>query len=1315
MEWKKTMEAIVYRGGLRRRLLLVGLTLLGTALVINTLAGSYYTRRLIVKKTAELQKEIAARVAHEIGEFVESKITRLVDYSSSASFHGLESEEQRVLALLLLKNDKAFTELALLDNKGREVLKVSERRVYLPSELSEQSQSEKFKKAILGQIYIGPVYTSDKAEPYVSLAVPIKLTPQETIGVTSAETNLKTLWDVVGDIQFGQAGYAYLVDRKGNLIAHRDSSLVLKRLNLSFLPEIKQFLQNPRAADPSPARQGPGITGEPVIGTYAPVAKLGWAVVMAEPVSVALSELRKVQSYAFLLLAAGLLAGAFIIVWVSNRITNPIRTLHRGAQLIGAGNLDYRVHIKSGDEIEELAQGFNKMALELKSSYSNLEQKVDQRTQELSALYTITSTVNQSLEVEPVLQEVIKKITEIFRFDATRIFLFNRQRTELHLRASFETQPEFARGVRVFQRREGIVGRTAETGEAVIFEDVHSDPRYQELSQSKAMQKAKLSFMAALPIKAREKCVGSILFFGEYPRKLSEDEMKLLTSMADQIGVAVENARLYQETTVRAKQVSALYDVAATVNQSMDPTVVLREVIRKVLDATQFDAARIYLIDAERGELVLRAHHGLSPALVAKAAVYQVGNGINGRVVQTGEPLIFKDIQIDPDFNRLAKNRLVSEAGFHSYLSFPLKSKTKTLGTMNFLSYQVREISSNDIALLNSMANQIGIAFENISLFEETAKTAQQLSALFTVTAAVSQSLDLHSVLQEVMKKITEIFQFDTMRVYLLNERRDELHMRGSFPSDRDDSSRVSVFRAGQGIVGKVVESGEPIMFEDVRCDPQYRELSSTKNSQNTGFSFFGAFPIKAKHKTVGAVVCNSQMPRRLAGDEVRLLTSMTDQIGVAVENTALFEQAKARAQQIAALHSVAATVSQSLDLEVILNEAIEKVLDVVGLDAAWIYLIDPDKERMVLRAWKGIDDEVSQSMKIRRVGAGIPGKVAETGMPVVFENVDGNPHYSQLSSSKKVLSLGFHSGASFPIKTKKVLGVLNILSRKPHRFSSDELQLLGSIASAIGVAVENAYLFEETKLKTVELERLNRDLQEANNAKSEFMAAMSHELRTPLNVVIGNADLALDGFFGEINDQQRNALQKVLYHSKTLLKLINDVLTFTKMEAGKAALDVSTFHVDEIVNRAQDYVEQLNRNGHVKISWKIEEGLAPMTTDALKLEEILQNLIGNAFKFTPKGLIEIRVRDLKGQDRIEFAVQDTGIGIKPEDLPRIFEQFHQLKEAHTGSFSGVGLGLSIVKRYLELMRGDIQVQSDPGKGSTFIFTLPYSEPSVSN
>ncbi|MBI2990544.1 MAG: HAMP domain-containing histidine kinase [Deltaproteobacteria bacterium] len=234
-------------------------------------------------------------------------------------------------------------------------------------------------------------------------------------------------------------------------------------------------------------------------------------------------------------------------------------------------------------------------------------------------------------------------------------------------------------------------------------------------------------------------------------------------------------------------------------------------------------------------------------------------------------------------------------------------------------------------------------------------------------------------------------------------------------------------------------------------------------------------------------------------------------------------------------------------------------------------------------------------------------------------------------------------------------------------------------------------------------------ELIEANRAKADFLAAMSHELRTPLNVIIGNADLIKDGTFGNIAPKQKSALDKILHYSETLLKLINDVLTLTKVEASKVGLNISTFHVDEVVTHAQSYVEQLNRNGRLKVVWDIEKNLPPLTTDALKLEEILQNLIGNAFKFTLEGKIEVRVRDLNPKGRVEFSVADTGMGIPAEEIDRIFEQFHQLKEAHTGSYSGVGLGLNIVKRYLEMMRGDIKVESEPGQGSTFIFELPYS------
>jgi len=251
----------------------------------------------------------------------------------------------------------------------------------------------------------------------------------------------------------------------------------------------------------------------------------------------------------------------------------------------------------------------------------------------------------------------------------------------------------------------------------------------------------------------------------------------------------------------------------------------------------------------------------------------------------------------------------------------------------------------------------------------------------------------------------------------------------------------------------------------------------------------------------------------------------------------------------------------------------------------------------------------------------------------------------------------------------------------------------------------------EEILAKTAELGQMNQELQEASRAKTEFLSAMSHELRTPLNVIMGNAELTGDSFFGEVNEDQKNAMMKIHHHGEFLLKLVNDVLALSRLDAKKMSLEVASVNIDEVVAHAQSHIEQLNRVKRLQVIWDVEQGLPAIVTDATKLEEILQNLIGNAFKFTLQGRIDLRISNIRERSRIEFCIADTGIGIEAHDMDRIFRAFEQIREAHTGEFNGVGLGLSIVKKYLDLMNGDIRVESRPGEGSTFTFSLPHSIP----
>jgi signal transduction histidine kinase len=184
--------------------------------------------------------------------------------------------------------------------------------------------------------------------------------------------------------------------------------------------------------------------------------------------------------------------------------------------------------------------------------------------------------------------------------------------------------------------------------------------------------------------------------------------------------------------------------------------------------------------------------------------------------------------------------------------------------------------------------------------------------------------------------------------------------------------------------------------------------------------------------------------------------------------------------------------------------------------------------------------------------------------------------------------------------------------------------------------------------------------------------------------------------------------MMKIRHHGEFLLKLVNDVLALSRLDAKKMSLELANVNIHEIVAHAQSHVDHLNRLKGLEVSWDVEQGVPEIITDATKLEEILQNLIGNAFKFTPQGRIDVRIRNLQERSRVEFCVADTGIGIEGQDMDRIFRAFEQIREAHTGEFNGVGLGLNIVKKYLDLMKGDIRVESHLGEGSTFTFSLPH-------
>jgi signal transduction histidine kinase len=545
------------RGRLIRHYFATSLVLIGGGLIVSGLIELYFSYHDTRDHIALLQQEMADGAAFRIEQFIVGieRGMRATAKSRDMAVEGLSPKYKFELERLLLISP-SITELTAIDGDGIERVQVARFKRTFPKkqdETMDRTSSPAFQIALQGKTSFGPVYFVRGSEPYLSLAVSIEQLPRNVIGVLRAEVDLRYVGEVISAIKAGNSGYAYVVTRSGELIAHPDISLVLQRTHLDHLNQVKSAFQSTQDARRPKPFVALNLQGQKVFSSSAAIPRLEWAVVVERPVKEAYESL-----YASLLRTSGLLlVGLGVALWasiyVARRVVRPLRTLRLGAQRIGAGDLDFRLAVKTGDEIELLAEEFNRMVEKLKASYDTLEQQVQNRTRELSALYDLTATASQSLEVKPVLQEVIKKISDIFHLDATRIFLFDSRGEELHLKAAFGFNSD---GLvpQTFRRGQGMVGKVADTAEPMIFEDIQVDPRYQEWTHSEASKNVGYRFFAVFPIKSKGRCLGCIVCNGRQPRRLTADEIRLIESMTDQLGVAIDHINLFEELNEKTAQ-----------------------------------------------------------------------------------------------------------------------------------------------------------------------------------------------------------------------------------------------------------------------------------------------------------------------------------------------------------------------------------------------------------------------------------------------------------------------------------------------------------------------------------------------------------------------------------------------------------------------------------------------------------------------------------------------------------------------------------------------------------------------------------------